>query len=223
MSSRSQSGRVCRDGRRVLSLPQSHLHPKQDSSAGKGLSLDDLTAVDAPEGALSVVEFGQVLPRVRLYRHWEVQAEDAAVLARLRDPRFDPWHSILLAASPVPSEAPGSVSAVRPSEPDSTEILAWAPKWIRIHTRSVDPTILLLNEHWAPGWQATVDHQAVTVLRANHLMRAVSVPAGEHEVVFHFRPPMKTLWISLGTMLALTGAVLLQPGGWRHPDYPAAS
>ncbi len=198
------------------------LRPKPDVSAGKWLSLDDLTAVDAPEGALSVVEFGQALPRVRLYRHWEVHAADAALLARLRDPRFDPQDSVLLAASPVLSDAPGSFIADRPSEADSTEILAWAPKWIRIHTHSVGPTILLLNERWAPGWQATVDHQTVTVLRGNHLMRAVAVPAGEHEVVFRYRPPMTTLWISLGTMLVLTGAVLLQPGRWRHPDHHAA-
>ena len=194
------------------------LRPKPDAS-GKWLSLDDLTAVDAPEGTLSVVEFSQALPRVRLYDHWEVHAADAAVLARLRDPRFDPQDSVLLAASPVPSEAPGSVIAGLPSEPDSAKILAWAPKRIRIHTHSVGPRILLLNERWAPGWQATVDTQPVPVLRANHLMRAVAVPAGEHEVVFLYRPPMIPLWITLGTLMALTGAVLFQPGRWWHPDH----
>ncbi|MGW8250836.1 MAG: hypothetical protein ACWGO1_09360, partial [Anaerolineales bacterium] len=46
------------------------------------------------------------------------------------------------------------------------------------------PGWLLLSDTWYPGWTASVDGVDVPIYRANYLFRAVSLPAGEHQVRF---------------------------------------
>ena len=55
------------------------------------------------------------------------------------------------------------------------------------------PALLLLSETHYPGWQATVDGQLASLLRADYVLRAVPVPAGEHTVELTFRPFSFTL------------------------------
>jgi uncharacterized membrane protein YfhO len=45
---------------------------------------------------------------------------------------------------------------------------------------------MVLSEVYYPDWKATIDGRPARVLRANHLLRAIELPAGEHEVVFRY-------------------------------------
>jgi uncharacterized membrane protein YfhO len=74
---------------------------------------------------------------------------------------------------------------------------------------------LVLADNWYPAWKARVGGEEAPVLRANHTLRAVPVPAGESQVeVFfdsgHFRGPLSVSLVSL----LLLGAVLFL-GYWR--------
>ena len=51
------------------------------------------------------------------------------------------------------------------------------------------PAILVLADMWMPGWSATVDGESVDLLKADHVLRAVALPAGEHEVRFVYDDP----------------------------------
>jgi hypothetical protein len=51
-----------------------------------------------------------------------------------------------------------------------------------------DAGFVVLADTYYPGWRAKVDRTAVPVYRANGLVRAVYVPAGEHAVTFSFWP-----------------------------------
>jgi hypothetical protein len=53
------------------------------------------------------------------------------------------------------------------------------------------------------------------VLRAYHALRAVPVPAGEHEVVMRYRSSVvvASLWVSIALLVSLVGAVGVQ--AWR--------
>jgi hypothetical protein len=70
---------------------------------------------------------------------------------------------------------------------------------------------LVVSDVWYPGWRAAVDGEATPVLRANFLFRAVSLPAGEHQVVFEYHPSSFTLgatlsviaWLALGILAYL--------------------
>ncbi len=46
----------------------------------------------------------------------------------------------------------------------------------------------MVNDLWAPAWQARVDGQPAPVERANLLFRAVAIPAGRHAVELACRP-----------------------------------
>jgi uncharacterized membrane protein YfhO len=58
-----------------------------------------------------------------------------------------------------------------------------------VETDSEDGGLLVLSDNYYPGWTAAIDGQPEKILRANHTMRAVSVPAGQHLVSFRFAPP----------------------------------
>lgn len=61
-----------------------------------------------------------------------------------------------------------------------------------------------------PGWTATIDGEEVPIIRANFLLRAVKVPAGEHEVRLTFKPKSYLIGekLSLGSS-ALVGLSII--------------
>ncbi|MCS7041083.1 MAG: YfhO family protein, partial [Caldilineales bacterium] len=89
-----------------------------------------------------------------------------------------------------PSPTPGEVT-----------ITAVEPETVRLQVQTPVAAWLVLSDAWYPGWEATVDGQPTPIERANLLLRAVHVPAGEHEVVFRFRP----LSFRLGAALTVFG------------------
>ena len=53
-----------------------------------------------------------------------------------------------------------------------------------------------------PGWSASLDGNAVPVIRANHALMAVLVPAGEHHLTLDY----KTSFVP-GLLLSLVGLI----------------
>ena len=50
------------------------------------------------------------------------------------------------------------------------------------------PALLILTDSYYPGWQATLDGEAVTIYEADLLFRGVFVPEGEHQLVLSYEP-----------------------------------
>ncbi|MSU83839.1 MAG: hypothetical protein EXS21_01820 [Pedosphaera sp.] len=167
-----------------------------------------LTATASETGPFAVLEFTGTLPRAKFYTDWQAGLSDAQTLQQLRAPEWDPARQVLLSekiagTTPSPSSATSEAS-----------ITQYAPKHITVKTRSTAPGILLLNDRWHPDWKVTVDGQSTPLLRANFLMRGVSVAAGKHTVEYRFDPPHQTLWVSLAavaTGLLLVGILILAP------------
>jgi hypothetical protein len=57
---------------------------------------------------------------------------------------------------------------------------------IRIDATLPNPAILMLSEVFYPRWQAFVDGEAAEIIKANYILRAVPLAAGDHEVVFKY-------------------------------------
>jgi hypothetical protein len=81
---------------------------------------------------------------------------------------------------------------------------------------------LFLADVWFPGWVCRVDGNEVPVYRANHVFRAVPIPAGAKEAVFSFEPKSYRLgwWISavsLGLVaIALAASLVVRASSRIH-------
>ncbi len=84
---------------------------------------------------------------------------------------------------------------------------------VKVDVDTPGPAILRLADLWYPDWTVRVDGKPATLLRADHALRAVVVPAGRHAVEFAFfsKPVFDGLRLSLTslvTVLAMIGAGL---------------
>jgi hypothetical protein len=136
-----------------------------------------------------------------------VKSDEEAVAYMLSD-EFDPAREAVL-AEPSPIELDGA-------EPAGT--VAWrsrTPNELVLSVSTQRPALLVIADNWFPAWHATVDGEEAPVLRAYHTLRAVPVPAGEHEVVMRYRSIVVTasLWVSLVLLVSLGGAAGAQ--AWR--------
>ncbi len=157
--------------------------------------VERVTAVADPQGQLALLEFTGALPRAKLYSQWEIHTNNAEALARLISPQFNPSTTVVL------SQEPGDLKSDAKSTPGEAGIVQYGSKHIQVHTKTPTSQVLLFNDRWHEDWKAFVDGRPVPLLRANHLMRGVVVPAGEHQVEFVFSPPSGTLWVSLSALI----------------------
>lgn len=63
------------------------------------------------------------------------------------------------------------------------------PKKITYQSTANSDAFAVFSEIYYPkGWEATIDGEKVDILRCNYVLRALQIPAGEHEIVFEFKP-----------------------------------
>ena len=84
-------------------------------------------------------------------------------------------------ASPLRGGLEGSVAA-------SVELTSYEANRLTYKVRSQKGGVVVLSEIFYPGWTCTIDGQPTEIARANYVLRAIKVPAGEHEVVMTFDP-----------------------------------
>jgi hypothetical protein len=99
---------------------------------------------------------------------------------------------------------------------DSVVVTAYAPETIRLQASTASDGLLVLSEIYVDGWNAYVDGEPVDIVRTDHALRGVPLPAGAHQVVLKYEPP------SIRTGLMITGAtsgLMLIIWGWAVVDY----
>ena len=110
-----------------------------------------------------------------------------------------------------------SVTVPRGGGPgDEVVVTETAPERMELTARSSAPGLLVISQAYAEGWNAYVDGEQVEVLRTNHALQGVPLPAGEHEVVLRYEPRAVTvgLW---GTGLA--SVAILGVWSWALRDW----
>ena len=86
------------------------------------------------------------------------------------------FESVLLKANP---KLPG----------DTIYETAYAPNRLTYKSNSAKGNLAVFSEIYFPwGWTATVDGKPAPIGRVNYVLRAMQVPAGQHEIVFTFDP-----------------------------------
>ena len=79
------------------------------------------------------------------------------------------------------------------------------PNRLEFHLNAPASGWFVLSDVWYPGWKAWVDGEPAEIFRANYLFRAVPVEAGEHEIVFVYRPAS----FRLGLLTSLTSLIFV--------------
>jgi len=111
-------------------------------------------------------------------------SDGGAALGAILEGSFDPEQAIVV-------ESMGANDRYDcPAEPGQGDVKLVAEAADRLVYRlSADSAgWLLLADTWYPGWGAFLDGEQRPIYRANYLFRAVPVEAGEHELVFTYRP-----------------------------------
>ena len=65
----------------------------------------------------------------------------------------------------------------------------YSPNKLEYKASSNQNRVAIFSEIYYPaGWKAYIDGKEVKILRANYTLRALNIPAGEHIVIFEFKP-----------------------------------
>lgn len=179
-----------------------------------GTPLDEQYALayDAP-GPLAVYQNPDPLPRAWLVPAAIRLPDEEAVLAALKEPSFEPLHTVLLAQQNDNALSPENTNESTPSSMSGpVSVLAYSPNEIVLAAQAERAGYLILSEVWFPGWLATVNGEPAPVWRANYTFRALSVPAGELEIRLWYAPAS---WRRGLALFGLGFLLLAGLGLWR--------
>ena len=150
------------------------------------------------DARVSVLENPSALPRAWLVHAAQQVAPGAAagVLAA---------GSVDLREVAVLEEAPPFLAAPDDASRDAVQIVSDAPDRIQLRVTSQATAMIVLSEVYYPAWRASVDGQATRLYIADHALRAVAVPSGEHDVELRYESVALTagLIVSAAAFVAL--------------------
>jgi MFS family permease len=151
-------------------------------------------------GSAAIYEHVGALPRAYLVPEVETIPGEDGALQRMTRPGFDP-RRVGVVSDDEPLQLPAGplagAAVVSSHEPDRVVVRATPSR----------EALLVLADNYYQGWLARIDGQEAPILRVNHAMRGVVVPAGDHEVVFTYEPGdlYVGLYIHLAGMALLVG------------------
>lgn len=155
------------------------------------------------EQRAALYENVEAFPRAYVVFGSRVVSDTSEATAALRSPELDPGRTVVLDAGEDVAAPPGLDRTTAPvtwlvDEPERVDLEASLPQagW------------LVLSDNFAPGWEARLDGNPTPILRGNVAFRAVAVPAGTHNISFHYRPPAFYIAAAISALSATTALAL---------------
>lgn len=157
----------------------------------------------------------------------QVVDDDDAAIRALGSPSFNPESRAIVTKQDLPPTVAAQMNAegllsggsALPQSPVGTvQIRSYQPERVILHVQNTAPAVLVLNDTFYPGWKAQVDGHDATAWRVNYLYRGLDLPAGSHEVVYTYDPPMFNLGaqISAFSLFLLLLGLLYELGRWLN-------
>lgn len=121
----------------------------------------------------------------------------------------------------------GFISGFRPGHDESASIKlnTYAPDVLTYTSNSSADGVAVFSEIYYPyGWNAYIDGQKAELFRVNYILRALNIPAGQHEIRMEFRPEsvrkgniLSGIFIGImyATVLGLIAGTLIKRGRQR--------
>jgi hypothetical protein len=172
----------------------------------------DLDPVPFHDDGMFLYTNRAALPRARLATRYVLAdslpaARDLPTfLTAIAEGRWQPGQVVVLDQAPVPAPhvAAESLPAVNYLRDDLNEVV--------LEVAAHAPAVLVLADMAAPGWEVSVNGDPAALLRADLILRAVALPAGQHTVRFHYHDPALRRGLALtGIGLTATVALLVWP------------
>lgn len=186
-------------------IPPAHLTVEQITlldDKGKAISLATLTgknnlALRYLSDTAAIWENQDFLPRAFIVHHAEVMNNDQ-VFQALRGGDFRPAQTVLL------SEGQPLAASLDSGAPDRVEVTRHEPERVTITASTDRAGYLVLADTFYPGWNAFIDGRPAPIYRADYVFRAVPLEAGEHSVIFEYRP----MSLLLGALISAVGLLI---------------
>lgn len=185
------------------------------SKLQKATSLDDVNSVFSKSNCLNMLNAKYVIlspnnaPLVNEYalgNAWFVKnvkmADNAnAELSALS--LFDPKNEAL-----VDRRFDGKITSKESSSSagDTIYLENYKPNQLTYKSSSKENRVAVFSEIYYPaGWDAFIDNKKADYFRADYVLRAMSIPAGDHTVIFRFEPSS----YKIGNRVSLASSVIL--------------
>ncbi|WP_066834091.1 YfhO family protein [Rufibacter ruber] len=96
-----------------------------------------------------------------------------------------------------------------PATGSTIQLVQYEPNYLKYTANAAQPGVVVFSEiYYKDGWQAFLDGKPVDHFRANYILRAMQVPAGQHTIEFKFEPEE----YELGNTVALISSLLVLAG-----------
>ncbi|MEO7909852.1 MAG: YfhO family protein [Roseiflexaceae bacterium] len=162
-----------------------------------------------------VYENPQAYPRAYFADMLRGETDPQALLRTVTADGFDGRRLALVESDQPPALQPSGSAA----NTDKVTITQSSANQIVLATQVAQPRFLVLSEMYFPGWRATIDGAETPIYRTNYLFRGITVPAGQHTVMFVYRPVSALIGAAISLVaLAMIGFLLRRPKSSTRPS-----
>lgn len=135
---------------------------------------------------------GETLPILNPYAYgnaWFV--ERVAYVANANEEIEAVGKSDLLTTAVVDNRFKTELKEATTAHKDSLSTIrltSYEPNRLVYEVNTPQDGLVIFSEIYYPGWQATIDGEPAPIARANYILRAMQVPAGQHTIEMRFDP-----------------------------------
>jgi hypothetical protein len=144
-----------------------------------------------------VLENPSALPQAFVPERIEVVPDANERLGKLAQPEFNPRAvAYVETLVDLPAECRGAV-----------KIAGETPTRIVVAAQMETPGLLVLADRWDKGWRAYLDGREVPILKTDHALRGVVLPAGAATIEFRYASATVAgaFWLAGGALVILIG------------------
>lgn len=160
------------------------------------LRLSQLNPTVFANDTVRVLENRSALPHAWIVHRTQAVSEEET-LSLLGSGAVDPRQTAL-----VSGEQPELADSANTAS-DSVRFDNYGADSIRMSTSTEQPSLLVVSEIAAPGWNAYVDGKRVDAYEVNYLQQGIVIPGGSHTVELRYEPP------SLRAGIAISGLAVI--------------
>ncbi|MDL2239604.1 YfhO family protein [Bacteroidales bacterium OttesenSCG-928-L14] len=135
---------------------------------------------------------GQAVPQYNVEAYGNAWFVDSLIVVNTPDEESDALNYINLkttAVTDVKFEQFVNNKVTSHDDNASIKLTSYAPNKLEyVSNNSIDKTAVFSEIYYPYGWKVYVDDQPVDHFRVNYVLRALNIPAGEHNIRFEFKP-----------------------------------